>query len=77
MITDTNDLVFKLGVTVKLVSGFHRLARGRYRLTLGLVGPNFDAQRWRLVLGYDGKMARGELAEDHLSMPELRKAERS
>jgi hypothetical protein len=32
---------------------------GRYRLTLALVGHNFDASMWSLDLDYDGMWAAG------------------
>jgi hypothetical protein len=71
MVTDTNDLVFTLGVTVIPVSGLHRLAPGLYRVNLALVGRNFDGQRWTLLLRYDGTWVGGQPPREHLDITDL------
>jgi hypothetical protein len=42
------------GLNVKPVSGKHVLAAGTHRVTLMVVGHNFDAHEWWLDLRYEG-----------------------
>jgi hypothetical protein len=65
------ETTFRLGLKVQPASGLQNLPPGRYEITLTVAAANVDAQRWKLMLDYDGMWLSSERAGDHLKVTEL------
>jgi hypothetical protein len=69
-IEGAQDPYFVLGLpdALRPASGIDRMPAGRYRMTLVLVGHNFDAIAWELELDYDGAWRPGTSPADSLTI---------